>query len=230
MSHYKVDFDFYTQQFDTTYPIFLQSSGVSPQEYAHAIGFVGEKLKALYQRRTTTQRVNAVVLIAAMVFGMACVGGSVAITLTTRIHALWTLFAISMIFVVVVPITSGIITNRKNAADTKNTYAEVQNDLVRINQNFNGRGVQLIFKVSHSVVGHGKHMSMLDIPSIEVITVSNVNGTPQPDTSYQPTYYQPINSTPVTSYQTQQPSQQYNPNYQGQVYQQQQGQGYGQMY
>lgn len=217
MTTYKIEFDFINNRFNDTYPIFLQPTGITQLEFQSMVSFISAKFAALHLRRLNNVRMSIIFAFLSLFLGMAALGGSLALVLTTRIQPLWTLFAIACLFTMIVPLTISIVQSKRNLADNQNTYAEIQNDMININQQFNPRGAQFIFKVNQIIVGGGKHRGYQDIPVIEMLIVNTGNVvTQQPYRTMDP-FQQ---STPVY-YQNDHQQQNYQGNvqYQGQVYQ-----------
>jgi hypothetical protein len=91
MSLYKVDYDFYTQQFDTTYPIFLQQSGINSQEYSEVLNTVALKIQGLHVRRARERMINLIIVLTLFLISLAALIGAFALTISTFIHWFWSI-------------------------------------------------------------------------------------------------------------------------------------------
>src|SRR5689334_20112782 len=52
MTTFKIDFNYFTQEFDQDYPIILKDTGVNPQEFQQTLHFLAERTKEVYKYKT----------------------------------------------------------------------------------------------------------------------------------------------------------------------------------
>lgn len=157
---------------DKTYPVILQNTGVTPEDYEAAITNISTNIYSVKLRQTLAYWIIFAVIIFSILLGGGLCGGSLALVLSTGIDGLWALFAVACVFSVLIPTLIGLLAPRCNRRVVVRLYAEIQEDVALINQNLNENGVQFILKVDESYEGSAKRRHRVYRPYVEVVVIN----------------------------------------------------------